>query len=90
MLRPIRKTAQGTEYWDTEAKKVVIGGVDLAGDEESKTVVNGDLLNDDEIINFSKMTVAELKQFAADNDIEFPSDITKKDDIVAYLTSDAE
>lgn len=38
-----------------------------------------------EEIDYKKMTVKELKQFAIDNNIEIPTDVTKKDDIVASI-----
>ncbi|MEE8670443.1 hypothetical protein AABM27_03505 [Heyndrickxia faecalis] len=83
MLRPIRKTLTGqVEYWDTEKKLVVVGSA------SSETVETVDTETD--VMDFSKMTVAELKQFAADNQIELPDDIKKKDDIIRFLTDDAE
>lgn len=36
-LIPIRKTFTGHEYWDTEKKMIVIGGVDLANEIEIDT-----------------------------------------------------
>lgn len=102
----IRKTAQGTEYWDTEAQKTLfvpagkkpgfevtkepvtmIGGVDLATGEDM-TVINSTMgiAEDNEKINdLSNMTIAQLKEYAADKDIKIPSDITKRDDIANYL-----
>ncbi|NEX77382.1 hypothetical protein G4Z05_00510 [Bacillus thermocopriae] len=76
MLRPIRKTAAGIEYWDTKAKKVVVGGVNLV--DRTDTPVNE--------INLSEMTVRQLRQYAADHDIDIPSDVTKKDDIIKLLS----
>lgn len=74
MLIPIRKTFTGhIEYWDTEKKLVLIGGVDLSNDVEP-----------DEI-NFSEMTVAQLKEYAKQNNIELP-DNAKKADIIKLLS----
>lgn len=100
----IRKTAQGNEYWDAEAKKtlfVPVGevppfevtenpksmllGVDFAKgpDQTVTTKINGEVIN--QTINFESMSVKQLKEYAADNNIEIPSGVTKKDDIISLL-----
>ena len=38
-----------------------------------------------EEIDYKKMTVKELKQFATDHHIEIPSDVTKKDEIIGLI-----
>lgn len=38
-----------------------------------------------EEIDYKKMTVKELKQFAMDHNIEIPSDVTKKDEIIGLI-----
>lgn len=92
----IRKTAQGTEYWDTEEKRSLFV---VAGQKPSfEVTVNPDSMIDKEPINareegdgrnLEDMTVAELKGFAKSIDVEIPSDIKKKDDIIKLL-ADAE
>lgn len=99
MIVETRKTAQGTEYWDTELKKSLfvpagkkpafeitvdppsmIGGVDLASGKDMTVIDdknNGTHLED--------MSVPQLKKFAKEIDVEIPSDIKKKDDIIEYL-----
>jgi len=44
------------------------------------------MLTEDVETNINKMTVAELKEFAKDKEIEIPADITKKDDIINFLS----
>ena len=86
MLKPIRKTLTGqVEYWDTEKQLVMV----VADKEDMVVTADKQTFHESEIINFSNMTVKELKQFAADHDIDIPSDITKKDDIIQYLTDDS-
>jgi hypothetical protein len=69
--------------------KSMIVGVDLANGLD-KTVINGEVLNDEDMINFSEMTVSELKKFATDHGIEIPADRKKKDDIISFLTEETE
>jgi hypothetical protein len=83
MLIPIRKTAAGIEYWDSEEKRVVVGGVDLASSEDTTAVANKS--SNEEVLNFSEMTVAQLKQFAAENNIDIPSDVKNKQDLITFL-----
>ncbi|MGE8080498.1 hypothetical protein [Peribacillus loiseleuriae] len=72
----------------TENPKSMIAGVDLASGSD-KTVVDGQLIdNEDDVMNFSKMTIAELKEFAVEHKIEIPADITKKDDIIEFLVDE--
>ncbi|MBH0166266.1 hypothetical protein IHV12_15190 [Fictibacillus sp. 7GRE50] len=93
-----RVTAQGTEYWDAKEKKVLFVPAgeepDFEVTKDPKSMVLGkgsdqSEAGDKDVINFSKMTVPQLKEFAAEQEIEIPSDITKKDDIIKFLT-DAE
>lgn len=98
MIVETRKTAQGTEYWDVKEKRVrfvpvgkepdfevtvnpksMIVGVDVASGSDTTVVT----------IDLKDMTIPELKEYAAAHDIEIPSDVTKKADIIKLL-SDAE
>jgi hypothetical protein len=90
-----RVTAQGTEYWDAKEKKVLFVP---AGEEPDFEVTKNpkrmvlakgsdhSSADDKDVINFSKMTVPQLKEFAAVQEIEIPSDINKKEDIIKFLT----
>jgi hypothetical protein len=101
MIVKTRKTISGTEYWDTKNKKMLvvphgqeppfevvdnpksmIYGVDLAKgkDETVITRENGDGTN------LEDMTIPQLKDFAKQIDVDIPSDIKKKDDIIKYLS----
>jgi hypothetical protein len=71
----------------TANPKSMLLGVDLANGPEV-TIVNGEVLNDEDVINFSKMTISQLKMFAKENEIEIPEDIKKKDDIITFLTNE--
>lgn len=101
----IRETTSGTEYWDTENKKTLfvpkgeepdfeftvkpesmIIGVDLAGGEDM-TVIDGEVIENE--LDLESMTVAKLKEYAAEKDIKIPAEIKKRDDIIIFL-SDAE
>jgi hypothetical protein len=82
MLVETRKTAAGIEYWDTELKKVVIGGVDLATGPD-KTVINTREPGDGK--NLEDMTIKELHAFAEQVEVDIPSDIKKKEDIIKFL-----
>ncbi len=93
----IRKTLTGSEYWDAKNKKTLfvpagknpefkvtknpdsmIGGVDFAAGKETTVI--------DEGINIEDMTVKQLHEFAKQIDVEIPADVTKKNDIIAFLS----
>ncbi|UAL46818.1 hypothetical protein K7887_18415 [Sutcliffiella horikoshii] len=97
MIVETRKTAAGTEYWDTKEKRIrfvpkgkepkfevtenpksMILGVDLASGPD-RTIVRP--MN----TPLDEMTVAQLKEYAASNEWELPSDMKKKEDIIHYL-----
>ncbi|WHY75717.1 hypothetical protein QNH20_16490 [Neobacillus sp. WH10] len=73
----------------TENPKSMIMGVDLASGPD-KTVIDGELVDDEDVMNFSKMTVSQLKKFAAEHNIDIPDDMKKKDDIISFLTEETE
>ncbi|PEZ05553.1 hypothetical protein CN326_13900 [Bacillus sp. AFS018417] len=96
MIVEIRKTVSGTEYWDakekrslfvpageepgfevTENPESMIMGVDLASGPDT-TVLN--------TVSLEDMKVNELRAYAAEQGIEIPSNVTKKDDIIALLS----
>jgi hypothetical protein len=95
----IRRTAQGTEYWDTKEKRTLfvhagqepnfevavspesmITGVDTAKEPDATAVT---------VINLEDMTIKELRAYAAEHNVDIPSEVKKKDDIIKAL-SDAE
>jgi hypothetical protein len=92
-----RVTAQGTEYWDNEAKKTLFVPADQEPDfevtENPKSMVWGvDVANgsdhtviNNEVVDLESKTIAELKEYAASKDLEIPADVKKKEDIVNYL-----
>ncbi|PEM89482.1 Rho termination factor N-terminal domain-containing protein [Bacillus toyonensis] len=97
MITEIRKTISGTEYWDSKEKRSLfvptgeepgfevtvnpesmLIGVDLANGSDT-TVVS-------EVPVLSNMTVKQLREYADELDIEIPSDMKKKDDIIELLS----
>lgn len=73
MLKPIRKTLTGQiEYWDTEKKLVVVGSA------SSGVVENA--------VDLNTMTVAQLKEYAANHNVTIPANTTKKEDIIKLLS----
>ncbi|WP_459500016.1 Rho termination factor N-terminal domain-containing protein [Bacillus sp. C1] len=97
MITEIRKTISGTEYWDNKEKRSLfvptgeepgfevtvnpesmIMGMDLANGKDM-TVVS-------EVPVLSNMTVKELREYAAELGIDIPSDMKKKEDIIALLS----
>ncbi|MCM3411474.1 Rho termination factor N-terminal domain-containing protein [Metabacillus litoralis] len=95
MIVETRKTAIGTEYWDAKEKRIrfVPAGVkpDFEVTENPKSMVIGkDNSKDDAVtINLEDMTIKELKAYASELEVEIPSDVTKKEDIIKLL-SDSE
>lgn len=114
MIVETRKTANGTEYWETVDKRVrfvkagdtppfevtvnppsMLVGVDLAKGPDT-TVINGEVVDASKSINsrepgdginIEEMTVPQLKKFAKQINVEIPSDVKGKDDIIALLTA---
>lgn len=98
-LKPIRKTANGMEYWDDVNKKVVIGGVDMSTGQD-KTVekvlplTNENIKSIGEGINntintvenpLDKMNADQLLAFAESNNIEVPGNMKKEETIRNYI-----
>lgn len=95
-----RTTAQGTEYWDAKEKRIrfvpagqdpdfevtenpksMVMGVDLATGKDNAVANRGD----SEGTNLEDMTIPELKDFAKEINLEIPSDVKKKEDIIKFL-----
>lgn len=89
----IRKTAQGSEYWDAKEKKTIFvpagstPGFEVT--ENPKSMIMGvDLANEKDLTvvhSLESMNVKQLKKYAADNNIEIPADVKKQEDILKVL-----
>lgn len=92
MKVPIRTTANGTEYWDNEVKKVLFVP---AGDKPSFDVTESPttMLHKGEIVkpleeplfNLDGMTTTQLREFAEENNIEVPGNLKKPETIREYI-----
>lgn len=87
MISKIRKTITGTEYWDSENKKTVFvpDGEEIkfeVGEVKAKEVGQGKV----EGVELDSLTIAQLKEYAASKGIEIPKEITKRDDILEFLS----
>lgn len=83
VLKEFRKTSNGTEYWDTKSKRIVLG-VDLAKDKDGVDISTE--TNKFEGIDFDSMQVKELKEFAEQHGIDIPKSMTKKDLVIERIT----
>lgn len=86
MLKEFRKTSNGTEYWDTKAKRIVIVGVDEG---EDQTVTLNTEASKFEGIDFDSMQVKELKEFAEQHGIDIPKSMTKKELVIERITGES-
>ncbi|MDT2895528.1 hypothetical protein [Lactococcus lactis] len=87
MISKIRKTITGTEYWDSENKKTVFvhDGEEIkfeVGEVKAQEVGQGKV----EGVELDSLTIAQLKEYAASKGIEIPKEITKRDDIIEFLS----
>lgn len=90
-----RETGTGTEYWDNIEKRTVFvpngeePGFEFKERKDVKSMLAEKQVEDTEpdgpITMLPDMTVKELKQYAADNEIVIPDGVVKKPDIVAFL-----
>lgn len=90
-----RETGTGTEYWDNIEKRTVFvphgeePGFEVKEREDVDSMLAKnqveDTVPDGPIAMLPDMTVKELKQYAADNEVEIPEGIKKKDDIIGFL-----
>ncbi|MDO3374571.1 Rho termination factor N-terminal domain-containing protein [Bacillus paranthracis] len=91
MIFEVRKTISGTEYWDsTKQKSLFVPNGEEPGFEVSGTLSAGlhesaELITD-MAINLDDMTVKELREYAASINVEIPSDMKKKEDIIELLS----
>jgi hypothetical protein len=94
----MRKTAQGTEYWDTEAKKIRFvpagkkPGFEVTKD--PKSMVEEEKQDSETDIDLDKMNAEQLLAFAKQNDIEVPGnmkkEVTIRNHIAEQLNADDE
>lgn len=87
MISKIRKTITGTEYWDFENKKTVFvpDGEEIkfeVGEVKAQEVGQGKV----EGVELDSLTIAQLKEYAASKGIKIPKEITKRDDIIEFLS----
>lgn len=87
MISKVRKTITGTEYWDSENKKTLFvpDGEELkfeVGEVKAQEVGYGEV----EGVELDSLTIPKLKEYAAGKGIEIPKEITKRDDILEFLS----
>ena len=72
--------------FETDAKSLLL--IDGKQYEVGMDIGSGDSFtpDHDELIDFSEMKLTELKEYAAHNDIEVPSDVKTKQQYIDFLT----
>ncbi|MCQ6356416.1 Rho termination factor N-terminal domain-containing protein [Bacillus cereus] len=92
MITEIRKTISGTEYWDSKEKRSLfvptgeVPGFEVTENPESIVLVDESESEHTEEVFLDDMTVKELREYAAELNIEIPSDVKKKEDIIELLS----
>lgn len=97
MLKEIRKTATGTEYWDTKEKRTILVAFDVAKIEipaipeipvtsEVNLVEHKQPVNTVPVDEFKDMSVKELKAFAEEQGIDIPKSMTKRELVIERIT----
>lgn len=92
MLKKIRTTISGDEYWDSKLKKTIFVPFGQKVPNEESDEETGDSKNEGVEENqeghedISGFTIPKLKEYAADKGIEIPKEITKRDDILEFLS----
>ncbi|WP_341356655.1 hypothetical protein [Rossellomorea sp. y25] len=88
----MRKTAQGTEYWDTEAKKIRFvpagkkPGFEVTKEPKSMLSEKKEMQEDNKTeVDLDSMNADQLKDFAKQNDIEVPGNMKKEETIRAHI-----
>jgi hypothetical protein len=85
----VRKSAQGTEYWDTKEKKVrfVPAGQEPGFEvtKEPKSKVKEEKQDTETDIDLDKMDAEQLLAFAEQNDIEVPGNMKKEETIRNHI-----
>lgn len=92
MLKKIRTTISGDEYWDSKLKKTIFVPFGQEVPNEESDEETGDSKNEGVEENqegredISGFTISELKEYAVGKGIEIPKEITKRDDILEFLS----
>lgn len=94
MIVKTRTTAQGTEYWDTKEKRVRFvpkgkkPSFEVTKDSKSMVGEPDESPKSFTPINkaYEDMTVKELKEYAAENNLNIPSDVKTKPDLIKFIT----
>ncbi|GLV61724.1 hypothetical protein Bmyc01_03940 [Bacillus mycoides] len=94
MITEIRRTISGTEYWDAKEKRSLF--VPTGEEPGFEVTVNPESMikfADEKVVDvkgdepsLDDMTVKELRVYAAELNIEIPSDVKKKEDIIELLS----
>ncbi|MBX8942559.1 Rho termination factor N-terminal domain-containing protein [Lysinibacillus sp. K60] len=91
MKVPIRTTANGTEYWDSEAKKVLFvpagmrPSFKVTEKPESMLYVETKPLTDAPVFSLEGKTATQLREYAEENNIEVPGNLKKSETIREYI-----
>lgn len=91
MKVPIRTTANGTEYWDSEAKKILFApagmrpSFEVTDNPESMIYVEAKPLAEAPVFNLEGMTATQLREFAEENNIDVPGNLKKPDTMREYI-----
>jgi hypothetical protein len=93
MISETRKTAAGTEYWDNEEKKVLFVPVGKFPNFEVTEKPASMLVKAEPAKSFTPiskayedMTVKELKAYAAKDNVNVPSDVKTKPELIKLIT----
>jgi hypothetical protein len=86
----VRKSAQGTEYWDTKAKKVRFvpagkkPGFEVEKERKSKEGLKP-VEVEGEVTDLNSLNAEQLLAYAKDNDIEVPGNMKKEETIRNHI-----
>lgn len=87
----IRKTANGSEYWDNIEKKTIFvptgckPSFEVTENPDSMLSKNQSDTPDGPITLFEDMTIKELRAYAKENEITIPTDVKKQEELVRFL-----
>ena len=84
VMRKIRSSITGTEYWDSEKKKTVVVPKGQEPDFEV-TEEKGILIDDGSFMTINNMTAKELRAYAKKHGIDIPGAIRAKGDILKFI-----
>ncbi|OUZ31481.1 hypothetical protein A5806_000762 [Enterococcus faecium] len=83
VMRKIRSSITGTEYWDSEKKKTVVVPKGQEPDFDEDEAINDKSAEEkDELDN---MTAKELRAYAKKHSIDIPGAIRAKGDILKFI-----